>query len=67
MNSNYEFQTIVNNCPKCKNNKNVEEINNNIIYNICDVVCDEKDTICKECGFYYSKFTIIQVKKSKLY
>ena len=63
---NNQFLTIENNCPKCINNKNLEKINNDIIYNTSDIVCDEKDTTCKECGFYYSKFTIIQIKKSNL-
>lgn len=66
MNSNKDFITLEKECPKCVNNNKVEEIKNDLIYNISDIVCDEKDTTCKECGFYYSKYTIIQVKKSKL-
>ena len=62
MNSNEEFTTIENPCPKCVNNKNIEKINK-VFYKNSDIVCDEKDTVCKDCSFYYSKYTIIQIKK----
>lgn len=63
MKSKEDFITFEKECPKCINNKKVKQIKNDLIYNMSDIVCDEKDTICKECGFYYSKYTIIQTKQ----
>ena len=55
-----DYIKITKKCPRCTNpGKTINpQLDDSIIRIMGEVICNEKDTVCKECGFYYTKYIL---------